>query len=86
MSVFPSLTAWDDFFDFAESIEARTAQHAVSRRTAESIAAVAAYIRQERLDLPPAGPCAGCTYHEINTPDGAPGCAADECIERGEAV
>lgn len=80
----PSMTLhdWDDFLELANDVF--DGKDRLSSRDRELIVAAEAACRLAGLDIPKAGPCAGCEYHEINRPDGAAG-AAGECVEQ-EAI
>ena len=70
---------WDDFRELANDIS--DGQDRLSIRDRKLIVNAEATCRAAGLDIPKAGPCAGCTYHEINRPDGV-SCAAGECVEQ----
>lgn len=71
---------WADFYALAEEIRAGTTTKIYADSYGAIIVGVADACRAAFLDVPRAGPCAGCQHHETNRPDGA-ACASGECIE-----
>lgn len=72
---------WDRFYDLAENIRSGKTSRIYADIFGGIIVGVADACRAAGLDLPKAGPCAGCECHEINRPDGV-ACAAGGCIEK----